>query len=259
MIRLFICGITGAMGKNVISQSKLFSEFEIVGGFGHGKIESENFDVFTNFDAINFPIDCIIDFSTASIVDDLLNFAQTHKIPIVLCTTGLSEATLNHIDVAAQSIPIFKSGNMSLGINLLMNLVKQAASVLENGFDIEIIEKHHNRKLDAPSGTALMLAEAINDGLQNKKEIVLGREAHGSKVPSIINVHSIRGGNIVGEHEVLFAGSEELIAISHTALSRSVFANGALEAAKFLVRCEPGLYNMDDLVALKLKSILKSK
>ena len=256
MIRLFICGITGAMGKNVILQSKSDAAFEIVGGLGHGKVENENIDIFTDFEAIDLPIDCIIDFSTARLIDDLLNFAQDKKIPVVLCTTGLSEATLNHVDVASQSIPIFKSGNMSLGINLIMNLVKQAASVLENGFDIEIIEKHHNRKLDAPSGTALMLANAVNDGLKGKKNVMLGREAHGSKEASTINVHAIRGGNIVGEHEVLFAGSEELITLSHTALSRSVFANGALEAAKFLVHCEPGLYNMDDLVSLKLNSKL---
>jgi dihydrodipicolinate reductase len=258
MIRLFICGITGAMGKNVVAQAKAFPEIEIVGGLGHIESEGENnqFKISSNFDSVDLPIDCIIDFSTASIIDDLLHFAQYHKIPVVLCTTGLADKTLDHIETAKLEIPIFKSGNMSLAINLLMRLVKQAASVLENDFDVEIIEKHHNRKLDAPSGTAIMLANAVNEGLQDPKKIELGRSVHGSKDQSIINVHSIRGGNIVGEHEVLFAGAEELVTLSHSALSRSVFAKGALDAAKFLVGCTPGLYNMDDLVAQKLNSML---
>lgn len=256
MIRVFVCGITGAMGKNLVIQSKLFPEIEIVGGLGHGLTNNETLPVYSSFDEINLPMDCIVDFSTASIVDELLDFAQNKNIPVVLCTTGLSEGTINHVEKSALNIPIFRSGNMSLGINLIMNLVKQASSVLEQDFDVEIIEKHHNRKIDAPSGTAIMLAEAVNDGLQQKKEIKLGRENHGAKDRLTINLHSVRGGNIVGEHEVLFAGSEELISISHSAISRSVFANGALEAAKFLVTCKPGLYNMDDLVKLKLNKSL---
>lgn len=256
MTRVFVCGITGAMGKNLVIQSKLFPEIEIVGGIGHGSINTDSIPVFSSFDEINVKMDCIVDFSTASIVDELLDFAQNKNIPVVLCTTGLSEATINHVEKAALNIPIFRSGNMSLGINLIMNLVKQASSVLEQDFDVEIIEKHHNRKIDAPSGTAIMLADAVNDGLQQKKEIKLGRENHGAKDRLTINLHSVRGGNIVGEHEVLFAGSEELISISHSAISRSVFANGALEAAKFIVACEPGIYNMDDLVKLKLNKSL---
>lgn len=249
MKRLFICGITGAMGKNVVELAKLSNRFEVVGGLGHQCDTPCDFPVYDHFDNVDVAFDVIVDFSTASIVPSLIAFAIDKKTPLVICTTGLTSETEKQITMASQKIAIFKSGNMSLGINLLMKLIKQAASVLNDQFDVEIIEKHHNRKLDAPSGTALMLAEAANNGFHNMRDIKLGRESIGKKERETINIHAIRGGTIVGEHEVLFAGEDETLTFSHGAYSRRVFAKGALDAAHFLIGKPNGLFNMDDLLA----------
>lgn len=248
MKRLFICGITGAMGKNVVALAKQSCKFEVVGGLGQHSVDSCDFPVYDHFDQVDVAFDVIVDFSTASIVPSLIAYAVDHNTPVVICTTGLTSETEEQIIMASHKIPIFKSGNMSLGINLLMKLIKQAASVLNDQFDVEIIEKHHNRKLDAPSGTALMLANAVNNGLSDERTIKLGREAIGKKERETINIHAIRGGTIVGEHEVLFAGEDETLTFSHGAYSRRVFAKGALDAAHFLIGKSNGLFNMDDLL-----------
>lgn len=251
MIKLFIIGITGAMGGHVAKLASENTNFQVVGGLGHGICDND-FPVYEAFDHVNTEsFDCIIDFSNAALTESLLAFAANRKCPLVLCTTGLSPQTQQHVLNHSRNLPVFQSGNMSLGINLVRHLLESAAQVLGYDADIEIIEKHHNRKLDAPSGTAIMLAESVNSGLDKERDLQLGREVRGAKDRSIINVHSVRGGNIIGEHEVIFAIDDEIISISHTAYSRKVFAKGALDAAAFLVNQPPGLYTMDDLLKRK--------
>jgi len=248
MIKLIISGVTGAMGKQVMNLAFASPYFEVVAGIGHGS-ESMPFPVFERFDDLKaFSCDCIIDFSNPVLTEDLLTFAVSKSLPVVLCTTGLDHQLQLKVEESVQHIPIFQSGNMSVGINLLKQLLETAAQVLGKDADIEIIEKHHHRKIDAPSGTALMLANAVNKGLEKDRTLQLGRDARGAKDRSIINIHAVRGGNIIGEHDVIFAIDDEIIEISHTAYSRTVFAKGALDAATFLVSQPPGHYNMDDLL-----------
>ncbi len=203
---------------------------------------------YTNFESCP-PVDVVVDFSTWKPGADLLTYAVKHRIPAVIATTGLSEEQLAAIDEAAKIIPIFRSGNMSLGIALLRALAKKAASVLGENFDIEIVEAHHNRKADAPSGTALMLLDAVKDGCESPREAVYGRHGRDCKRrKQEIGVHALRGGTVTGEHEVMFLGTSERVKISHSAENRSVFAAGALKAATFLIGKQPGLYTMDDVV-----------
>lgn len=193
------------------------------------------------------PLDVIIDFSHYSCVDQLIQYAQKHTIPTVICTTGLSEDQLDNIEKAAETVPLFMSGNMSLGINVLIEMAKIGARVLAE-MDVEIIEKHHNKKIDAPSGTALMIANAIK-AIQTDKAFVYGRKGSEAKRDTKeIGIHAVRGGSITGEHSLLFAGLDETIEIKHQATSKAVFAKGAIEAAFFLLDKSPGLYNMTHLV-----------
>lgn len=254
MNNIFITGITGVMGGHLVKIIERHPNCNVVGGLGHFSHSDERYPIYTSFSEIpsQLVIDCIIDFSNASIVDALLDFAVSRKLPLVLCTTGLSEETNAKVTASSEQIPVFKSGNMSLGINAISHAIKLVSELLDDSYDVEIIEKHHNRKLDAPSGTALMLADAVKQGKNTSYEVVLGRPSHGAKQKDVINIHSIRGGNIVGDHEVLFAGEEELIEIKHTALDRGVFAKGAVEAALFLVNQEVGLYDMNHLIQEKL-------
>lgn len=241
------------MGKNLVELVNSQPNQVIIGGLGQATKESFEFPLYENMNDVPPTMDCIVDFSNAALVDALLVYCTEHKIPLVLCTTGLSDHTIKHTSDTAAIVPVFKSGNMSLGINLLSKLLKEATLILGDAYDVEIIEKHHNRKLDAPSGTALMLAETIKESAETAKSIELGRPALGAKDHHAINIHSVRGGTIVGEHEVLFAGADEIITLSHGAYSRRVFAKGALDAAAFLTHMAPGLYDMDDLITYKLK------
>lgn len=195
----------------------------------------------------------IVDFSNVSATGHLLEYCRRTRTPVVICTTGHSEEQLALIRETAKEIPVFRSGNMSLGINLMMEVLKKCASVLGADFDVEIIEKHHNQKLDAPSGTALMLADAVNEALPYDAEYVYDRHERREKRPAHeIGIHTIRGGTIVGEHSVIFSGRDEIIEIKHNANSREVFAAGAVNAAAFLARqTGPGLYNMSDVIAAK--------
>lgn len=254
MIRLFITGITGAMGQMIVNMSSDYGDFKIVGGLGKSYEHPTTYPIFSEFSqvdrALNF--DVLIDFSTASLVNQVVEFSKDRLKPAVICTTGLSGETEQRIQVVSKDLPVFKSGNMSVGIHLISKLLRQVAQVIGDSNDVEIIEKHHRRKVDAPSGTALMLADALNSGLTHNRNVELGRKEVGSKDRDSINIHSVRGGTIVGEHEVIFAGEDEIITLSHGAYSRRVFAKGALDAARFICNKPPGLYDMNDLLEEKL-------
>jgi 4-hydroxy-tetrahydrodipicolinate reductase len=238
---MLIHGINGAMGRKLVE----LLEDEEVFGFDHQTDHPtiHVFDKWTDVEAV----DVIIDFSHYSMVDSLIDYALATKTPCVICTTGLSEETQSKIQTASRVIPVFQSGNMSLGINVLIELAKIGAQSL-NGFDVEIIEKHHSKKVDAPSGTAFMLAEAIQS-IQTEKSFIYGREGTAAKrEEDTIGIHAVRGGTITGDHSIIFAGIDEVIELKHQATSKTVFAKGAVEAAYFLIDKEPSLYNMGDLI-----------
>lgn len=256
MINIILCGYNGAMGKHLIEQIEANANLSVSAGIDRTKNANYNFPQFKNFRELQGAMDdmpsgdVIIDFSHHTLINDLLIFSMANEIPAVICTTGLDDEIKGQINRASESVALFQSGNMSLGINLLMHLSKKAAEVLGEDYDIEIIEKHHHRKLDAPSGTALMIADEINTAFSGKMHYQHGR--HGTDAKRQVNeigIHAVRGGNIVGDHEVIFAGLEEVIEIHHKACSRGVFAKGAIRAAEFLVSQAPGLYNMNDLVS----------
>lgn len=208
------------------------------------------FPVYTDFSDVREPADVIIDFSSPARLAARLAFCEEKHLPIVLAATGYSEEDLALIQSYTAKLAMFKTGNLSLGVNLLQLLVKRAAEVLGDGFDVEIVERHHNQKKDAPSGTALMLAESVKAGLSSEKENVYGRHGTtGARKQSEIGIHAVRGGTIVGEHEVMFAGEDEIFTLSHSARSRTVFASGALRAAVWLLSRPAGLYHMDDLLS----------
>lgn len=245
-MKILISGALGYMGREVAAQAKA-NGHEIVCGVDivPGTAEFPLYQTFEGCPAA----DVIVDFSTWKPGADLLTFAVKNRIPAVIATTGLTEEQLAAIDEAAKVIPVFRSGNMSLGIALLRALAKKAAGVLGETFDIEIVEAHHNRKADAPSGTALMLLDAVKEGCAEEREAVYGRHGRDCKrKKQEIGVHALRGGTVTGEHEVCFFGTSERIRISHSAENRSVFAAGALRAAEFLAGQKPGLYSMDDVV-----------
>lgn len=245
-MKIIIHGCNGVMGKAVDTLARADETIEIAAGIDL-KLEEQNpYPVFTSLKKCDRAADVVIDFSSFRVVDELLDICVERKLPLVLCTTGLTEAQIAHVEEAAREIPILRSGNMSLGINLLMKVVEEVAGVLLSAdFDPEIIEMHHRRKVDAPSGTALMLAEAVNRAVDGSYEVCLDRHERRERRPKEeIGVQSVRGGSIVGEHQVIFAGPDELIEIRHVAYSRSIFANGALQAAKALITKEPGLYDM---------------
>lgn len=248
MIRVILSGSGGKMGAFVANGIEKENDMQIVAGvdkFNNG----QSFPVFPSFLEINTDADVIIDFSNPALLDDLLGFATDKNIPVVLATTGYSDSQIEKIKEAAKNIPIFFSFNMSLGVNLICSLAKKAASVLGNGFDIEIVEKHHNQKLDAPSGTAIMLANAVNSAFDGKKVYEYDRHSKRQKrSENEIGIHSIRGGTIVGEHDVIFAGKDEVITVSHSAFSREVFAVGAIRAARFLSGKQNGIYDMNNIM-----------
>ncbi len=250
MIRVLVHGCNGKMGQVINGLLAADREAELVAGvdvFDEGR---NPYPVFKNIRECNVEADCVIDFSTASAVDDLLDYCVEKNLPCVLCTTGLSEAQLGKVDEAAESIAVLKSANMSLGINLLLKLLKDAAAVLAPaGYDMEIVEKHHNQKLDAPSGTALALAETINEELGHTCDYVYDRSVRREKRPEKeIGISAVRGGTIVGEHDVIFAGMDEVITFSHMAYSRGVFGKGAVQAAKFLAGKPAGKYDMSHVI-----------
>ncbi|MBQ8229276.1 MAG: 4-hydroxy-tetrahydrodipicolinate reductase [Clostridia bacterium] len=248
-VRVILCGACGKMGGNVLSL--LMGDGEAVAVCGVDLYPKEiGIPVYKSFAEIKEEADVIIDFSSPIGLKERLEYAKTHGLGIVLASTGFSSEDLKTVDEYAKSVAIFKTANLSLGVNLMQALVKAAAQVLGDQFDIEIIEKHHNLKKDAPSGTALMLAESVNEAFESKKDYVNGRNGIvGARTKSEIGIHAVRGGTIVGEHEVMFAGEDEIITISHSARSKRVFAAGAIRAAKFLSGKAAGKYEMQDLLA----------
>jgi 4-hydroxy-tetrahydrodipicolinate reductase len=234
---------------HVLAKNASEQGFVVVAGVDRVSSNDAPFVVYDRFESCP-QADVIIDFSHPSTLPVLLNYAIKNKIPVVIATTGMSEDDIKKIHLAAQEIPVFFTFNMSLGVNLLAALTTQAAKVLGSNFDIEIVEKHHNKKIDAPSGTAVMLADAVADGLSYTPKYVYERHSvRRRRAPDEIGMHSIRGGTIVGEHSVIFAGEDEVITLSHSAFSKSVFAVGALGAAKFISSRSAGLYSMKELLA----------
>ena len=250
MIKAIMNGCNGKMGQVITGICKADAEIEIVAGIDIYDGIANDYPVFPNISLCNVEADVIIDFSTAGAVDDLLVYSVEKQIPVVLCTTGLSEEQLAKVQEASEKVAVLRSANMSLGINTLMELLKKAAQIFAPaGFDMEIVEKHHNLKLDAPSGTALALADSINDAMENAYEYKYDRSQERKKREKYeIGISAVRGGTIVGEHEVIFAGQDEVIEFKHTAYSKAVFAKGAVEAAKYLADKPAGHYEMSDVI-----------
>ncbi len=246
---IIINGYSGQMGqtiKNLISQN---DDINLVGRIDRvGGLTNDGNKIFENIKDFDGKGDVIIDFSTPSSLDNLLEYAKETNTALVIATTGLTDEQVKKIDEYSKYTRIFRSANMSLGINVLLDLVSKAAKVLDK-FDIEIIEKHHNLKIDSPSGTAFMIADKINSEYDNNRDFIYGRHSKTERRDKKeIGIHAVRGGTIVGEHDVIFAGTDEILEINHIASSKKVFAEGAIAAARFLMTRENGLYNMDDLI-----------
>lgn len=250
MFKVLISGCNGHMGQVVAQICREAGDVEIVAGFDLLGQKNEDFPVYSSPAEFTGQADALIDFSSPAALPALLELGRSRRIPLVLATTGYTQDQLTAIETAAKAVPIFRSGNFSLGINVLMNLVTKAAAALGCDYDVEIVERHHHRKVDAPSGTALMLAQAAAQGLPYEPEYVYERQSRRHpRGKTEIGISSVRGGNIVGDHEVIFAGRDEVIELRHSAMSREVFASGALRAARYLATVEqPGLYSMEDLV-----------
>ena len=249
MTRIIMHGCNGRMGQMISGIAAEDSACEIVAGIDINDTVKNTYPVFTSLDECNVEADVLIDFGNAKAVDHQIDWCVANKIPFVSCTTGLSDETVAKLEKASESVAVLKSANMSLGINLLMKILTDNAAVLtEAGFDVEIVEKHHKMKLDSPSGTALALADSVVEGTK-KYEYVYDRSGRREKRhDDEIGISAVRGGTIVGEHDVIFAGQDEVVTFSHTAYSRAVFAKGAVEAAKYIAAKAPGYYNMSDVI-----------
>lgn len=248
MTRILLSGCCGKMGRNVVAVVNGRKDCEIVAGIDIVDDSAIGFPVFQNYTEVTVKADVIIDFSNPSLLSDMLSFAKENKIAVVLATTGYSEEQIKEIEASSKDIPIFFSYNMSLGVSLLCELSKTAAKILGKDFDVEIVEAHHNQKLDAPSGTAIMLANAVKEELPDAYFEYDRHSKRQKRNGNEIGIHSIRGGTIVGEHEVIFAGNDEIVKLSHSARSKAIFAQGAVNASAFINGKAPGVYNMSDLV-----------
>ncbi len=253
MTRVILNGCNGHMGRVLTDIISKDPEIEVACGIDPYTGVQNDYPVFTDIASCDVEADVVIDFSNAKAVDALLDYCEKVNLPVVLCTTGLSDEQLARVDESSKKIAILRSANMSLGVNAILDLLKKATEVFAPaGFDVEIVEKHHNQKLDAPSGTAIALADAINEAADGQYTYVYDRHDRRQKRdPKEIGISSVRGGSIVGEHDVIFAGLDEVITIQHTAYSKSIFANGAVSAAKFLAGKPAGMYGMPDVIAAK--------
>ena len=250
-IRVLLHGCNGHMGRTVSDIIDADDALEIVAGVDPYTGVDNKYPVFAAIDECEVEADVVIDFSSASAVDGLLSYCESKGLPVVLCSTGLSEEQLDRMNEISQNTAVLRSGNMSLGINTLCDVLEKVSKIFtEAGFDVEVVEKHHRRKLDAPSGTAIMLADAVNDSAGGDYEYVYDRSDRRLARPKKeIGISAIRGGTIVGDHDVIFAGEDEVITFSHRSYSRNVFAKGAVEAAKFLAGKKSGMYDMRDVIA----------
>ena len=250
MVTIIMHGCNGHMGQVISGIVEKDPDAEIVAGIDIADQGKNSYPVFTDIDACQVEADAIIDFSSAKATDKLLEYSAARQIPVVLCSTGLSQEQLAKVEETSRKVAVLKSANMSLGINTLLKLVQDAAKVLAAaGFDMEIVEKHHRLKLDAPSGTALALADSINEAMDNQYHYVYDRSQKREKRDDKeIGISAVRGGTIVGEHEIIFAGQDEVIEFKHTAYSKAIFGKGAVEAAKFLAGKPAGRYDMSDVI-----------
>jgi 4-hydroxy-tetrahydrodipicolinate reductase len=251
MTNVIMHGCNGKMGQMIVGLCAQDPDITVVAGVDTYTERKNDFPVFASIADCDVHADAVIDFSNAAAVDGLLDWCADKKVPVVLCSTGLSEEQLKKVKQTSAKVAVLKSANMSLGINTLMDLLQRAVKVFAPaGFDVEIVEKHHNQKLDAPSGTALALADSINEALDGSYEYVYDRSGRRAKRDAKeLGISAVRGGTIVGEHEVIFAGTDEVIEFKHTAYSRAVFGKGAIAAAKFLKGRDAGLYDMQDVIA----------
>ena len=250
MVKIIMHGCNGHMGQVISGIVEKDPDAEIVAGIDIADQGKNSYPVFTDIDACQVEADAIIDFSSAKAADKLLEYSVERQIPVVLCSTGLSEEQLAKVEEASRKVAVLKSANMSLGINTLLKLIQDAARVLATaGFDMEIVEKHHRLKLDAPSGTALALADSLNEAMDNQYHYVYDRsQRREQRDDREIGISAVRGGTIVGEHEIIFAGQDEVIEFKHTAYSKAIFGKGAVEAAKFLAGKPAGRYDMSDVI-----------
>jgi len=251
MTKMIMHGCNGRMGKVIIDLVKEDSDIEVVAGVDAFGENNYDFPVYKSLNECNTDADVIVDFSNASAVEGLLDYCTTKKVPVVLCSTGLSKEQLDKVKEASGKVAVLKSANMSVGVNALIKVLKEVSPMFAAaGFDIEIVEKHHNQKLDSPSGTAIALADSINESLDNEMDYVYDRSTRREKRPrKEIGISAVRGGTIVGDHDVIFAGHDEVVTLSHRAYSRAIFGKGAIEAAKFLANKQAGLYDMSDVLA----------
>jgi len=250
MIKLIISGCNGRMGQVVTRLAKADGGFEIAAGFDRNTAKLSDYPVYSHPLEYAGSADVVVDFSSPAALDSLLSWCKAKKVPVILCSTGYSPEQLETIKAASAEMPVFKSANMSLGINVLTTLIKRAAEIMGETFDIEIVEKHHNQKKDAPSGTAIMLADAVREGLEYEPEYVYDRSTvRRPRDKKEIGISAVRAGTIPGEHTVIFAGTDEVIEFKHTAYSREIFAAGAVKAAKFMAGITaPGMYDMSDVL-----------
>ncbi len=250
MTKIIMLGCNGRMGQMITDMVKQDDECTIVAGIDIVDNRDNGYPVYTKLEDCDVEADAIIDFTSATDFESRMDYAVDKQIPIIECSTGLSEEQMDYLKKASEKVAVLKSANMSLGINLLMKLLKEAAVKLAgDGFDVEIVEKHHNQKLDAPSGTALALADSINEAMDDRYEYIYDRsQVRQKRDKKELGISAVRGGTIVGEHEVIFAGTDEVITFKHTAYSRAVFAKGSITAAKYLKGKAAGLYDMSDVL-----------
>ncbi len=251
MVRILLSGCNGKMGQVITNIARYREDVKIIAGFDINDSIPNDYPVFTQLEKCSIAVDVIVDFSHPAALSKVLEYAASSKTPLVVATTGISDDQADKVKEYSKDIPVLFSANMSLGVNLLLELVQKAARLLYSNFDIEIVERHHNQKIDAPSGTALALADAVNKALPEKYRYVYDR--HTKRVKrgkDEIGIHAVRGGNIAGDHTVIFAGTDEIIELRHTANSKEIFGIGALKAAVFLHDKSPGFYTMQDLLSV---------
>lgn len=253
MTKILLHGCCGKMGRVISELSNKYDNLTIVAGIDKFGSDNMSYPIFKSLEECTLDYDVLLDFSRAEALENLLNFSLKTKKPMVLCSTGYTDEQLTLIESQSKELPLFRSANMSVGINLISMLLRKVAPALKDNFDIEIIEEHHNQKVDAPSGTALLLADSIKNSLDTETEYVYGRSGSSKRDKNEIGIHAIRGGSIVGNHDVIFAGEGEVIKFTHNALSREVFAVGALKACEYMAKVsENKLYNMEDVIGLNL-------